>query len=103
MLAANTKYSINRLFLPALNTALADIRTRTKTRRRETIMTGPNHSGNLQIEEGPVSLSPVQSPPQHGIIHAESRPWGQVLVCHTFLTTRYCGLRLWKTGRKNSR
>jgi hypothetical protein len=44
------------------------------------------------------SLQPIQSPPQH---EKQSRSVGQIrqgVVSNAFLTTRYCGCWLWKTG-----
>jgi hypothetical protein len=103
MVAANTKYSINRFFPPVPAPVSAEC-----SNGNENPLPGcfSKHAKptivSVQLEREPASLRPVQSPPQHGFIHASVRRFGQGVVRHTFLTTRYCGFHLWITGMKKA-
>jgi hypothetical protein len=103
MVAANTKYSINRFFPPVPSRVSAE-----HPKGRENPLPGglSEHAKptivSAELEREPASLPPVQSPPQHGFIHASVRRFGQAVVCSTFLTTRYCGSYLWITGMKKA-
>jgi len=65
-LAANTKYSVNSLFLPVPPVAFWRLENGAKILRGVTVLDGATPWLCVQFSLGePGSLPPVQSPPQH--------------------------------------